>query len=178
MKTEIRNTLMLIALTLICMGESYGCPKGVGTGLSLSGVTVYYEHYTDADSFIDIGLKAECSELYFGQAKYPGGSASFTWNTIFSRKQSINGNEIRFFAGPGLIVGWSSDIFRADGVIFGLKGRVGAECEFDRNVTISVSFNPIIGTHMQLYEDYVDLRYYRHGLISSVIPEIGVRYTF
>lgn len=173
-----RKILTLAAISLILMGECMARSKTVGAAFSFSGISLSYEHYTDSDSFMDISLKAECGDLFFGKAAYPGISTSFTWNLIFARITSRNGNEIRFFAGPGMTVGWANDIYKPEGVIFGLKGRAGAECSFSRNITISASLSPVIGTHMIVAKDFVDMRHYRMGLLSAVLPEIGIRYTF
>lgn len=178
MKPDERKILMLTAFSLILMGECFAQPKSIGATFSISGISVSYEHYTDSDSFMDLSLKAECGDLFLGKAAYPGISAAFTWNLIFARMLSRNGNEVRFYAGPGMVAGWANDLYKPEGVIFGLKGRIGAECSFSRNITLSASVAPVIGTHMLIGEDFVDMRYYRMGLLSVIMPEIGIRYTF
>ena len=97
---------------------------------------------------------------------------------IISEKLSRNGNLIRFFAGPGIILGWGKDYLRSPGISFGLKGRVGAECEFERNITISVGLAPVIGLHLQHIDNYWDMRYSRSGIIAAALPEIGIKYRF
>ena len=178
MISEFRKIMTLIVFSLMFMGESFAQPKSIGTTYSLSGISLSYEHYTDNESFIDTSIKAECGDMFFGVSRFPGITASFTWNMIFSRIESRNGNEIRFLAGPGLVLGWSNDLLKKAGTVFGLRGRVGAECVFDRNVTISASLCPTIGTHMIIHDDYLDLRYYRMGILSLFLPEIGIRYSF
>ena len=178
MKPENLKILLLTAFSVVFACGAAAQPKTVGATFSLNGFAASYEHYIDSESFIDLGLKAECGDMFFGLSSYPGASVSLVWNMIFARKQSCNGNEIRMFAGPGMLIGWSNDYLRPPGFIFGLKGRVGAECEFDRKITISASLCPVIGTHMQIFEDYIDMRYYRSGLISAVLPVIGIKYTF
>lgn len=178
MKPDKRKILLLTTFYFIFTAGAFAQPKSAGAAFSLNGLTVSYEHFIDPDSFIELGLKAECGDLFFGLSKFPGVSASITWNMIFARKESCNGNEIRLFAGPGLTLGWGNDLLRPTGYLFGLKGRVGAECEFERNVTVSVSLCPVIGTHIKVLEDHIDMRYYRSGLISAVLPVIGIKYTF
>ena len=178
MKPEYQKLLLLTAFYITFTGVVSAQSKDVGMEFSISGISVSYEYYVDSESFIDINLKAECADVFFGRSDFPGASASITWNIIFAESKSCNGNDIRMFAGPGLMMGWGNDLMRPAGLIVGLKGRVGAECEFNRNVTISVSLSPVIGTHMMIFEDYVEMRYYRSGLIASVLPIIGVKYIF
>ena len=178
MKPENRKILLFTAFSLIFACGAAGQAKNVGATFSLNGLAASYEHFIESESFIELSLKAECGDMFFGLSSYTGVSASITWNMIFARKESCNGNEIRMFAGPGMLVGWGNDFLRPPGFILGLKGRVGAECEFDRNVTVSASLCPVIGTHMKFFEDHVDMRCYRSGLISAVLPVIGIKYTF
>jgi len=91
---------------------------------------------------------------------------------------SANGNPISFFAGPGAAIGVVSDYHQERGLFFGLKGRIGLECFFSRKVSISVSINPILGTHMVIKDDAVQMKYYKYGLLSSILPEIGIKYAF
>ena len=178
MKTNNLKPLLITALSLMMIGECLAQPKSIGTFYSVSGIRLSYEHYIDSESFIDLSLKAECGDLFFGMGIWPGLTTSFTWNMYFSRFDSRNGNEIRLYAGPGLNLGWTNDLLRPMGMTFGLKGSLGVECEFDRNVTISAALSPVIGTHMVFHEDFIDMRYYRMGLMGLIMPEAGIRYTF
>lgn len=178
MDTNNLKPLLIMALSLMLIGECLAQPKSIGSVFSVSGVRLSYEQYIDSESFIDLSLKAECGELFFGNGIMPGLTASFTWNMYFSRFDSRNGNEIRLYAGPGLNLGWTNDLMRPIGMTFGLKGSLGVECEFDRKVTISASISPVIGSHMVFHEDFIDMRYYRIGLMGLLMPEAGIRYTF
>ena len=70
------------------------------------------------------------------------------------------------------------DLRKEYGCFFGLKGRIGMECLFSRDISISLSFSPVIGMHMTLKDDYLVMKYYKYGLIGSAIPEIGIKYLF
>lgn len=178
MKPENRKILLGTALYLLCMSGVTAQPKSAGTSFSINGIEASYEHFIDSESFIEVNMKAECADMFFGRSTYPGASASVIWNMIIGERKSCNGNTLRFFAGPGLMLGWGSDLMRPPGLLAGLKGRIGAECEYDRNVTISISVSPTIGTHTLIFEEYTEMRYYRAGLISAVLPVIGIKYTF
>ena len=178
MKPENRKILLCAALCLLLASGAAAQPKSAGMTFSINGVAASYEHFIDSESFIELNMKAECADMFFGMSTFPGVSASVIWNMIFAQRESCNGNTLRFFAGPGLMLGWGSDFRRPYGLLAGMKGRIGAECEFDRNLTISVSISPTIGTHTLIFEDYTEMRYYRAGLISAVLPVIGIKYTF
>ena len=64
------------------------------------------------------------------------------------------------------------------GYFFGLKGRIGAECGFNRNISLSVTLNPVFGSHLILMEEHIEMKYYKNGLINTILPEIGIKYTF
>lgn len=116
--------------------------------------------------------------MFAGENTYPGISASMTWNIIFKEWQSSEGNQIRLFAGPGAMLGYASDNNEPEGLIIGLKGKIGGECIYGRNVSISLGFSPIIGSHIVNYPDHYSMKTYKNGLYYSVIPEIGIKYRF
>ena len=154
-------------------------PKAVGASFSFTGISVSYEHSLSNDNaFIETSLKAECCEAFSSRAEYPGISASATWNVILKQWSSSEGNSLRLFAGPGAIIGYGRDFKSKDGLIFGLKGRVGIECEFSRNVTISALISPVIGSHFTFEGNFVSMKYYRNGLQYGLVPEVGIKYSF
>ena len=135
-------------------------------------------HSHQSNSFIDLELKAENGEFYAGRSKYPGILASASWNHYLKQWKSDDGNNVSLFAGPGLAAGYCTDYKGADGIMIGLKGKIGVECNFKRNVTVSTSLAPIIGSHIVLKNGGVEMKYYRTGLQYALIPEIGIKYRF
>ena len=178
MKPASRKILLLATFSLILLGEAEASHKNAGATFSPNGFSISYERFVDDSSFMEVGLKAECLDLFFGQSDLPGISSSFTWNMIIAERMSPNGNPLRFFAGPGICLGWGHDYSRSQGLSLGLKGRVGVECDFDRNITVSVSLAPYIGVHLQFTDKYLDMRYSRAGVLSAALPEIGIKYRF
>ena len=154
-------------------------PKSAGATFSFTGLGVSYEHdFSEYDSFLDITLKSEHPEYLLGRSSYPGISAGIGWNIIIREWKSTEGNTLRFFAGPGAVAGYAADRKVIDGVFFGVKGRVGGECEFTRNILISISISPIIGAHIIMQQGDFSMKYYKNGLIYSLVPEIGIKYCF
>ncbi len=167
---------MGICLTLL---SGYAHPKSVGATFSFTGPGLVYEHaFENYDSFIEISLKAESSEYVLDRKRYPGLSAGMTWNMIIRRWTSCEGNTLCLFAGPGIIGGYGNDYRSDKGVFFGLKGRVGIECAYMRNVLLSVAVSPVIGSHITSHQGDLSMKYYINGVVWALTPEIGIKYRF
>jgi hypothetical protein len=126
----------------------------------------------------------EMGEMFLGRSQYPGASASFTWNNIFRTLESRNGNSIYLFAGAGASAGYSKD-FRLKkkqqtyyGGFFGLKGRAGVTIIYDRDINITAAVAPILGMHLCPKNGTIIMRYYRYGLLQTLMPEITISYRF
>ena len=159
--------------------SSHAQPRTIGATFSFTGLSVAYEHsLKDRDTFLEFSLKSEQAEYYVRRFGDPGMSVSFTVNSILKQWKSSEGNTINFYAGPGLIAGYCSDYKTDIGSFFGLKGRIGFECCFERNATISISSSPVIGAHLLSNLEGFTMKYYKNGLIYSLVPEIGIRYRF
>lgn len=172
---------LLTATLLLTMplSQLYGQPKSFGATFSFSGFALSYEHALDRyNSFVEASLKAETAELFLYRTVFPGISGSVTWNIPVKEWISSDGNRLVFFAGPGLVSGYGQDYKMPAGMFFGLKGRVGIECNFSRNVIISAFLSPILGSHIEFHRDHLIMRNYRNGIIWALSPEVGVKYRF
>lgn len=172
---EIALTLILSASVPLVAGAQKHC---LGTSYGYSGLGVYYEHDNGDGSFIDVSLRAETSEMFSGRVTVPGVSASFTWNFALYTVESGCGNKMIFFAGPGLATGICRDYKTHTGIFFGLKGRAGVCCRYRRNVSISICIAPVIGPHVTFMEEETEMKYFKDGLMRTVMPEIGIGYRF
>lgn len=159
-------------------GESIAQRNSLGTSWSLSGIGISYERDMIDDSFAHFAVQAELGEMFIGRGTRPGVSAAFTWNIIFAQMESRNGVPVRFYAGPGFAAGIAQDFMGHPGLFFGLKGRVGMQCQFARNINVSLSLAPILGIHISKVDEYILTRAYRNGVIQVIIPEIGISYRF
>ena len=137
-----------------------------------------YEHYIDDDCFVNTDIHAELLAVFMNRNNYPGISASVSCNFILKSWTSHNYGTINLFAGPGIMLGISPDFRKENGAFFGLKGRVGAECRFDRNISISLCLNPALGSHIIIKDEHIEMKYYRNGLLNAAIPEIAIKYSF
>ena len=152
--------------------------KAIGVDFSVSSIGLSYEHYVESGSFLTFDMYLDTDDLMWLRASHPGASASLIWNMVFAEKNSSLGNRISFFAGPGIMVGYVTDMNDIAGCAFGLKGRVGVECCFKRPVTLSASLSPLLGCHITSQNAEVKMKLYKSGLIQAIIPEIGIKYTF
>lgn len=153
-------------------------PKAAGTSYSFSSLGLTYEHTLNQECFISADIKIETGAFFIDRKHRPGASVSVTGNFIIDTWTSRNGNTISAFAGPGVAAGMSYDFRKGDGYFFGLKGRLGIECLFDRKVSLSICLAPVLGMHMMQVEEHLEMKYYRNGLINAIIPEIGIKYLF
>lgn len=178
MKLPVPIIISMILLLSAVSWNSYGQTKAISTLWSLNGIGLGYEHILEEDSFIQADLRAEMAEVFMNRKGRAGITASFTWNMIFAGIESGNGNTVSFFAGPGAVIGIADDYKSDSGGVFGFKGRIGAECTYDRHVSLSFCFAPVIGMHLSRRNETVNMRMYRNGLIYGILPEIGIKYAF
>lgn len=174
----IKKIIMLMLLSLTGSSFMFSQPKSAGAAYSFSGISASYEHRVTDDAFCEIALKSELGEVFLNRSRLPGISASFCWNLILREWESEEGNILRIFAGPGVHLGWGKDFKRDKGISFGLKGRFGIECDFPRNVSISLSASPVIGLQITKLDQSLKIDYFKNGLLNFILPEIGIRYRF
>ena len=179
-----RRLIMAIAMTMSLLGKAYAQEHSIGSSWSFTGMGVTYEQPMKDNTFIHVGAQLEMSEMFLGRTTKSGGSVNFTCNDIIRCITSRNGNDILFFAGAGAALGYSKDCrFRRNqmtyhGYFFGLKGRAGVRIEYDRNVNITAALAPVLGMHLSQKDETVMMRYYRYGLLQTLMPELTISYRF
>lgn len=169
---------LIFSITISAV-SAFAQPKSIGLVSSFKGFAISYEHnLSKSDMFIEMSLAADASEMFLYRASYPGVSASLTWNHIFISRTIHDDIKMNIFAGPGITMGYGTDFKAGEGYFFGIKGRAGLECCFERRIIISACVSPVLGMHMIPYREYLSLRYYKNGIYYSPIPEIGIKYRF
>lgn len=153
-------------------------PRSIGAVFSTSGFGVEYDHCVEGGNFISADIIMDTDDLMWEKSELPGVAASFTWNIIFAEKTSSYGNSVSFFAGPGIMTGYVTDLSHKTGFAFGLKGRLGVECRFKRPIILSASIAPTLGIHLTSHIDHVSMKIYKSGLIETFVPQIGIKYAF
>lgn len=179
----LKRIILMSVMTVTALGTADAQSSSFGTTWSFTGFGVSYEHLKNDDILLNAGVQFEMSENFLGRAGQLGFSASFTSNRIFGRTESRNGTEIIFYAGPGVMAGYCRDHSMKNedklyGAVFGLQGRLGMNLIYERNINISISVAPVIGMHLTREDDYLNMKYYRYGLLRMLMPEIGLKYRF
>ena len=77
-----------------------------------------------------------------------------------------------------MFYGYEKDYKAAEGVFLGIKGRAGFECAFSRNIIISANIAPIIGSHLIYNNGLMSMKYYKNGLLYTLVPEVSIKYAF
>ncbi len=167
-----------LCFCILFLDEANAQRKSIGASFSYAGVGLVYEHRMDGKSFAEFQLRSETSAIYAYAAKLPGLTASFVWNMVFAETELRDGNTVSFFAGPGVTAGFTEDIKRSKGLMFGLRGRIGGECTYRRNVTVSFSISPVLGLHLDRRNEAFSMVVYKTGLAYAVMPEVGIKYAF
>ncbi|MBO5815549.1 MAG: hypothetical protein J6R30_05490 [Bacteroidales bacterium] len=167
-----------IIMAALFLSEAFAQERSFGGTFSYAGTGLDYMHFSDSRHFAQYQLRLETGSLFWSDQGNLGISASAFWNTVFSQIESRNGNLVRFYAGPGISIGYSEDIRNLPGIFFGLKGSIGAECSFSKGVSISLSISPMFGGHFSRKDSMVNMRLYRYGLCYGLMPEAGIRYIF
>ena len=170
--------LCLLTVSTFVLNVLHAQNKSVGTTFSYAGTGLDYVFDIDNENFAEFQLRMDTMQMFSISSDLPGIAASAFWNIVFAEFKSRNGNPVRFYAGPGIALGYAGDVQRHPGFIFGVKGRVGGECAFPRGISVAMNISPMIGGHFSLSENMVNMRLYRNGLIQSIIPEISIRYRF
>lgn len=176
------NRNILIPLIMACLLSTAALkaqPKAISSLWSFSGIGIGYEHNLKDNSFIQFSIKTHLVRPFEDLSWTPDATLDFSWNMIFRQFRTSHGSDIFLFAGPGGMIGWTDDLKTPYGAVFGVKGRLGAECHFTRQVSIAMSIAPVIGMHLSVNRegDY-NMRTYRNGLIYDLLPELGIKYRF
>ena len=172
------SILCVLWVTALFLSEAFAQERSLGATFSYAGTGLDFVQFTDGRHFAQYQIRMETTSLFWSEHGKTGISASAFWNTVFAQIESRNGNVVRFYAGPGVCVGYSEDIMNPSGVFFGLKGSIGSECSFSRGIAISLSISPMLGGHFRVKDGMLNMRLFRGGLCYGFMPEAGIRYIF
>lgn len=166
-------------MAALFLDEIHAQSRSIGATFSIAGTGLEFVQTIDSRHSAQYQMRMETANMFLSTRGKAGISASAFWNTVISQIQSRNNNTIQFYAGPGICIGYSGDRKNhPTGMILGLKGRIGAECCFERGVTVSMSISPMLGGHFSRKDSMVNMRLYRLGLLYGIMPEVGIRHNF
>ncbi len=176
-----RGTTILLCLLMagiFLLDDSYAQTRSFGATFSYAGIGAEYSLDIDKENFAEFQLRIDTIETFRISSAMPGISASAFWNIVFARFESHNGNPVRFYAGPGISLGYAADLFSPHGLDFGVKGRVGGECAFPRGISVAMSISPMVGGHFGIVDGMLNMRLYKNGLLQALMPEVSIRHRF
>lgn len=176
-KISVLTILTAIILFLPLTAEAQ--PKAAGLGLSYYSITAEYQQWSKKGStFHNLGLTLDLNKIDSREVILPGYLTSYSYQFTGSRMLP-RGNEIVFYAGPGAVLGWVKDYETRMGVALGLKANAGIELKSAiLPLSVGIDINPVLGMHIHYEEGQILMGTYINGLISSIIPEISVKYNF
>ena len=168
-------TLLLLPLEGRCEGErvllgGYFSPKACGVTTVFPGEKVFHE----------LRLSADLDGVIRGLTAYPGVRADWHMNYHIGNWKPSEEMQVRFYAGPGVMLGYVRDGDRGRGVAAALSGTIGAAFVFSSSpIRITLGFSGVLGCHATITGTRNStLTLYRSGLRNTVIPELGIRYCF
>lgn len=168
-------------------------PRAIGGRIGALGTEVSYQHSLGSN-FIEANFGVD----YFGS---PGVKAAALYNFVFARPAWTARGSWGLYAGPGLALGYVSDLVsqtvkgtsiqgpdgslivvpdtKVKGVHYGfmmaLTGQIGLEYTFWFPLQLSVDIRPYIGLHIA--GDGNGTGFYNNGLFGF-IPTVSARYRF
>lgn len=181
-KLRIMRSIFTAVFIFAAVGEISAQKKtAVGVNLSYASLGVSADVFHDAKYFMSYDLNADFFDYRHFGSLHPGCFAAVSWNYYFARLQSSEGNEIVFYAGPGIMAGYLSDRRKTatyNGCALGMSANVGVQCRFNRNFALSLNVSPVLGAHFSIKENNLRMHYYREGITNMFIPKIGLKYLF
>ena len=178
MKKVTSILLCLLCAGILLLDDSYAQTRSFGATFSYAGIGAEYALDIDEENFAEFHLRMDTMETFRTSSAMSGISASAFWNIVFARFSSQNGNPIRFYAGPGISIGYAADFASPYGLDFGVKGRIGGECAFPRGISVAMSISPMLGGHFGIEDGMVNMRLYKNGLLQALMPEVSIRHRF
>lgn len=168
-------------------------PRAIGGRIGALGTEVSYQHSLGSN-FIEANFGVD----YWGR---PGVKAAALYNFVFARPAWTARGSWGLYAGPGLALGYVSDLVSQTvkgtsiqgpdgsltvipdtkvkgahyGFMMALTGQIGLEYTFWFPLQLSVDIRPYIGLHIA--GDGIGAGFYDNGLYGF-IPTISARYRF
>ena len=126
-----------------------------------------------------ISANLDMTKVISGKVLYPGVSADAAYLFRIWGKRFLSGESMMLSAGPGACAGYVRDHRGHYGLMASLTGYIGFEYIFLVPVSISLSLEPCLGVHLNRDRfGYVNMDFYRYGLLYSLLPHVGIRYRF
>ena len=126
-----------------------------------------------------LSLNLDMTGVIPGEYLYPGLSAEVAYLFVEWDKVFESGEKMEFYAGPGANIGYVRNMDRRYGIMVALSGCAGIEYYFNVPVSLSLTIEPSLGLHVSRDSSgNMNMDFYKAGLLYSVCPHIGIKYSF
>ena len=177
-RTPARRIIPLLLLSLVCLsadGRSWlgglFSPKGTGlSSLSTAGESTY--------SLLRADLLLDMNGIIRGWNTSPGLRLRFANNYVLASAEFSTGTVFHFLAGPGLTVGYVSDIDNVFGWMGGVTADTALMFDFTRHIALCLSLSADFGMHYRSVDHHAVLSSYRSGMYHAYYPELTIYYRF
>lgn len=172
-----RRKASLLALGLCLSAGLSGQPKSVGASFSVFDAGLTYQHWSSANSYHEIALKADYVNVAFTPRKTPGVTLSYlhAFDVVTGR---IPSGETALHVAPGVCLGYVDDFGRnGHGFTGGVVLDVGVEFRSLKGVTVAAGVNPTLSAFVSRQDSespYMQMKLWRNGLMRSVLPYVRV----
>lgn len=158
-------------------------PKGLGVSLQVDNGW--------GDEIRTFNLYADMYGVYSGRTRDAGIAFSYTHNYIL-KVYDFDYSRLSMYAGAGFLAGYLHDfengmfsvtdrqLQKNMGVVAALSCNFGLGFDFDRRVTVDISFSLCPGLHMRRDPDSGStiISAFRRGYISALYPQLCIYYRF
>lgn len=191
MNTKTYRSILVTIIVLSCsvLSKAQGS-VGVSSSASGFGITSQWI-IKDGQEINSFNLILDSYGMLSGISDTPGASFSFTRDYVFKYIVFEHFDFIAY-AGTGAMIGYVRDyekgIFKSPrkefekemGWAIGMCGSLGIILDYDRNISLGFSINPIFGAHIrqEQYAPVIKLSLYKNGLMQTVLPKISIMYRF
>lgn len=178
---RIKRLIPFLAVLTCSAGVAYAQPRSIGAELSPSRIGVLYQQHSRSGENAPVNtlsLGVDITGPLTQRNPFPG--FYFDYSCDFNIIQKSGKDVVfNFLAGPGIDVGFGDDLDHPAGVFFGPVADLRTGITF-RSMPLSFYFvmKPSLSLHVYKTPDGVNMGMYKHGLISSFIPQFGMTYRF
>lgn len=181
-----RAALLATGLSLSCISLSAGVPgepggmeHSLGGDFSVFRVGIQYR-IRNHSVLHSINTGLETSGIVFGRSEAPGGYLNYNCSFPLAQVQ-LDESEFTFYAGPGVDMARCWDPVHGQGLTFGPCLELRADFRMKaRPLAFSLALRPVLGFHTYSTgeEGEYNMSISKSGLLSGLIPDIGICYRF
>lgn len=147
-------------------------PMEMGVRGGVQGLGITYSFALDkGNNFHSISAFLDYQDVALRHRSKPGVFLRYDYH--FSL---LNCNRWLLYAGPGAMAGYVSDRAQPHGIVLGLAGNFGAKYLFDKQLSLGISFHPVVGFQFNRVDGHIQQNIYESGLWRAVLPEISIGY--